>query len=835
MSGTARNRLARIFYPLFLILALAVPGTGVAAMAPAESARYAFLLGADEEATARLGDVLAYRYGYQVTDATGLSSLAAIEGAVLEVQDRVGPKDDILVFIGLPFIRRPELYFLPRGASPEEPWTLVSADYVSRRLVALSFGSGLWIYPSCAGEPRELYRELEPLLLGTNQPPLDLLLVCDLETMASSERRGMVPEQGEAAPRPVPWRTALVAELLSDLLEGPEASQQAVSSHDLAYALSAARKGFEAQAEQPRNRRGLPFELVATGSVEQYALRFAGARDLEELLAILDRFGSSARSDELVARGYLSFLVRLTWDGSGQTEAALGLEELVRLRISAVERLAGWSSPAGLDALGEVVELGSDDVRWRAVQQLIRSDLREKDREVLREALDDNSPRVRSAAVSGLSLQRDLPSLPIFRELAQDDPDIEVRLAAIQAVAFLGGEEAKPLLVQFLGDDEPRIRREAAHGLARLGPSEPATEALVARLREDADEEVRAAAATALGRTWTPQQRGEVLAALVEVLDGDPGGGGDSRTAVAVIGALSRVGGEVALQRLRSLLDQELPMPLRIAAIQGLYRVGPDDALDELAAAAASEEPSLRLAAVAALSGAESNRALKILVSRLDDPDSYVRAEAERSMRKIDPSGERTAALIQDPEQELTLIYSQDGKVPTPMAPDTQTNFWIESLGAENVRLRRAAVDALAISSDPTVVDRLTHVLLTGDVLARQNAAAALGGRPEGEKESLKLLVAALQDVNSAVRVAVVKALGRRTEAAALVLVIRATDDDSADVRRAAVEVLGASSDQPEARAALERLAKEDESSLVRESAVQQLVRRDLGRAQQRE
>ena len=48
-----------------------------------------------------------------------------------------------------------------------------------------------------------------------------------------------------------------------------------------------------------------------------------------------------------------------------------------------------------------------------------------------------------------------------------DDADKRVRLAAVEALASLDGEAARPFLVRALKDADPGIRRAAAEGLGR--------------------------------------------------------------------------------------------------------------------------------------------------------------------------------------------------------------------------------------------------------------------------------------------------------------------------------------------------------------------------------
>ncbi|MDH3528802.1 MAG: HEAT repeat domain-containing protein [Acidobacteriota bacterium] len=83
---------------------------------------------------------------------------------------------------------------------------------------------------------------------------------------------------------------------------------------------------------------------------------------------------------------------------------------------------------------------------------------------------------------------------------ALNDPSEIVRATAISAVVFLPKSEASGILIPFLREKSPFLRKEAAHALAEVETPEAAP-ALIDVLTKDKRSEVRSAAAFALGKS----------------------------------------------------------------------------------------------------------------------------------------------------------------------------------------------------------------------------------------------------------------------------------------------------------------------------------------------
>jgi putative heme-binding domain-containing protein len=108
--------------------------------------------------------------------------------------------------------------------------------------------------------------------------------------------------------------------------------------------------------------------------------------------------------------------------------------------------------------------------------------------------------------------------------------DAEVRSAALDALAEVGGEEVGGPVRQALGDSEPRVRAAAALAAGKLG-LRAAGEPLL-KLARDADADVRRSSLEALRRLREPRALPVALAGL-----------GDPETAVVALEAVGELGG----------------------------------------------------------------------------------------------------------------------------------------------------------------------------------------------------------------------------------------------------------------------------------------------------
>jgi HEAT repeat protein len=361
---------------------------------------------------------------------------------------------------------------------------------------------------------------------------------------------------------------------------------------------------------------------------------------------------------------------------------------------------------------------------------------------------EDDDPKLRNRPLSE------------WLQMLREDPAADHRRAALVAAELIGpvkSPKVVPAVIAVLRDDaDERLREAAAASLGRMserlaarpvGERTPFTagrDALVGALRTDKAERVRTAAATSLGKLERS----------------------DATGAVAELGAA--VGSSAT------------PASVRAAAADTLRRIGPD---------AADAVPALRQA----------------LADRAADEPTRVRS----ALALGNIGGEPGLAALP------TLLAT----LGDPQAPVALVRAVADTLG-------RLGPDAAAAA--PRLAELLTAK--TSDVELRRAAAGALDHFGADAKPALPALRKALQDDDRFVRSLALHVIGQAgdvlgTEARATVAAVLACAGDRVvEVRVAAVETiagLGAEALGPDLPAARERLkeAARDGSKAVRDAA----------------
>lgn len=279
-------------------------------------------------------------------------------------------------------------------------------------------------------------------------------------------------------------------------------------------------------------------------------------------------------------------------------------------------------------------------------------------------------------------------------------PDEEERRAALASLPEGWEAGVLPLLVEALGDESWRVRKEAVARLARWPDPEGAVPALIATLADDSNVGLRNAAV-------------EALAVI-----GEP--------AVGPLATALEAGGEH-----RKFLVDALAAIAHPQSVAVLVRCIDDP--DENVRAAAAE-------ALGTIGGAEAKLALR---KRLESPDLLAKLAALEALNRL----------------HATLPASQ----------------LIPMLG-ESV-LRRAALEALGNSGDPSALPHLLDGLADRGRGTRESAALALFALHAGQ---------ASPEVRARIEAAV-----RATPESACHALIAAVSADRLEVRKAAVTLLG--------------------------------------------
>jgi HEAT repeat protein len=396
--------------------------------------------------------------------------------------------------------------------------------------------------------------------------------------------------------------------------------------------------------------------------------------------------------------------------------------------------------------------------------------------------------------------------------LQQAEP--EARRVAVQQIAKVRGREAAELLLRALGDEDWRVRKEAAAVAPALERREEVVAVLVAALEETINIGLRNAAVEALVAIG-PDSAGAAIEAIgrldadarklaVEVLGGvaDPRGiaaltralaDEDANVRVAAAEALggAALAGEDARDLATSALVAALSMSdsfLKIAALDSLARL--EAQLPWSVFEPYAKDPLLRRYAIAAASGSREPDAVRALGYATGDGSPTIAREAIVALGDVIAAAvDRASYASADPEtvaDEALLELARDAVRVTPAG---QANARRAALDAEDARARGGALLVLALLRDREDVPSFVQALGDDDVAERADAALRLFG-----PSATGPLLSAARCAKPAVR-AVALSLAASLEGADAGVVREALreslDSTSLEVVACAVEALG--------------------------------------------
>jgi HEAT repeat protein len=207
-------------------------------------------------------------------------------------------------------------------------------------------------------------------------------------------------------------------------------------------------------------------------------------------------------------------------------------------------------SDAALVALTEALTDAEEFVRWQAAEALAAQDAG-RVFPMLADLLNNTHPLKRAGAATALGrLGSEAATLTLERRL-REETDPEVRAAIVAALGEAGDPNLAPALEPLLEDADPDLRRAVATALGRLGNPAAATALAQALAQPSQPLLVRRAIAAALVRTAHPDAQEPLVAALA---DADP------QVRAYAARALGLAGSEPAYDALRVLEGDESPV-----------------------------------------------------------------------------------------------------------------------------------------------------------------------------------------------------------------------------------------------------------------------------------
>jgi len=203
-------------------------------------------------------------------------------------------------------------------------------------------------------------------------------------------------------------------------------------------------------------------------------------------------------------------------------------------------------------------------------------------------ALSDADWRLRKCAADALGKLKDTQAVEPLSEVLLKDGDADVRASAAWALGEIGDAKAIETLIKALNDDDRGVREKAVAALGKMGKDafEPLVQALSAKKAR-----VRKGAALALGNL----RMKDAIEPLTKAL-------------------------------------HDKNFEVRWCVAQALANIG---AFESLLEASKEEDEEVRWCAVSALGKLKDERAVKHLISLLDDPSEKVRASAAWALGEI--------------------------------------------------------------------------------------------------------------------------------------------------------------------------------------------------------
>jgi HEAT repeat protein len=401
--------------------------------------------------------------------------------------------------------------------------------------------------------------------------------------------------------------------------------------------------------------------------------------------------------------------------------------------------------------------------------------------------------------------------------LEQAEP--EARRVAVRQIPKVPGPEALELLRQALGDDDWRVRKEAASAVASLDRREDLVAMLVGGLAEGQNIGLRNAVVEALvaigpaAISPTIEAFGRIDAdgrkLAVEVLGGIPDGRGTRAlanalrdedanvrvTAAESLGNASLAGEDArdeAIAALSSTLVGKGDPLLRLAALGALARL--EAALPWALIEPCAHDPLLRRYAIAAAARIREPAAVRALAEAVGDPAPAVARAA------IVALGDLVAESLERPEL-LSVARETLATDKYNMADRYKESLRKAAHELEDARLRGSALLALGLLREAADVPLLAEALGHDDVAQRADIALRLSG-----PQNLGALLDAVRHAAPVVRASALSLAtsleGGEAEAALVRGALRdALADDSPEVIACALAELGELGDATDLRA----------------------------------
>ena len=470
--------------------------------------------------------------------------------------------------------------------------------------------------------------------------------------------------------------------------------------------------------------------------------------------------------------------------------AQLTPEVPVAAEILLVEALAKIGKGEAVPALGQLLAPDVDPLLGDAARRALEANPHVNAKKELRAALRGAKGTLRIGIINSLGARRDFLASADLMEFAQD-PDVELRLAALEALAQIGDVAAAPVLEAGLKDLEGTALSRVQSAYLRLADSlvrnnERGTARRIYDKAMGMGPSLRAAALMGFARAGLQMETDRIL----ESID-DP----DHRVRGAALEAAAILPGEAVTRGLLKRLDGVKEAEGRIRLLDVLARRGDEQASSRILKSAAEEaEPAVRAAAIRLLEGgaAGGGEVTSICLSALrSSGDPSVAAEDVLSRIPGEGATESVAAAFRgetDPGLRESLVRVLGARRD---AKGLETIHG--ALKDPTAGVRVASLRAVGLIGDPSSVPALLDALRKGTEPERDAASSSLA--VVGGEATAKRLLEAAGTEKGAARAALLRVVALRKEKGTLGLFLAAAADADPEVRLAGIEGLAAADD----------------------------------------
>ena len=271
--------------------------------------------------------------------------------------------------------------------------------------------------------------------------------------------------------------------------------------------------------------------------------------------------------------------------------------------------------PSGLSSVGQEITWGLEKIGKihpeKTIPHLIKA-----------LKIPEYGDKIAFKAIIEIAKAKQNEAIPILLEHLKDQ-DEKIRSKIAEALGKIGSSKAVKPLIQVLKDKDSDIRGEAIWALGQIGDSrafEPLIEALM-----DENSYIRRSAANALEKIRHPRSVKFLIKALKDE------NSGVRRNAAR---ALGKIGDNIAVESLIKVLKDE-DINFRLMAIEALGEIGNKKAVKPLIETLKDKDKSIRKKSAWALGKIRDLRAIESLTRALKDEFQDVRKEAVKSLGEI--------------------------------------------------------------------------------------------------------------------------------------------------------------------------------------------------------